>query len=93
MTGAETFRAALAQGGKHAVAARQTIGLAILRCDPQLREAVNEDCRAIAKAAFQARGFADLSDLTRAGYAQDFALHQSEIIAAHRRSDARRTAA
>jgi hypothetical protein len=90
---AKLFAAALFKGGKAAALARQAVSIAALRHHPEWRQAVDQDCRAIAKSAAAARGFADLSDLTAAGYAQDFALHQTEIIAAERRQTAKRSAA
>lgn len=90
---ARLFVAELAKGGRKAIAARQAINARALRCDPALREAVAEDCRSLAKLAAERRGYADLADLTSAGYADDFALRQTEIIAAERRQTAKRSVA
>lgn len=90
---AKLFAAAIAKGGKAAERARQEIALPALKHEPELRQAVDEDCRALCEAAAKLRGYADLADLTRAGYPEPFALHQAEIIAAQRRQDARRKVA
>lgn len=76
------FAAEIALGGKVARAARAEITMATLRHNPALKAAVRADCEALAKAGVKERGYADLMDLTRAGYDQNFALHMAEVIAA-----------
>lgn len=64
---------------------RAQIRTSMLKGDPALREAVDEDVQALCRQAVQERGCADMSDLTRAGYSQDVALHFAErLAAAHR---------
>ena len=90
---AKLFAAEIAKGGKAAVAARQAVNLPALKHEPELRHAVDDDCRMLCEQAAKARGYADLNDLCRAGYDEAFALHQTEIIAAQRRADAKRMVA
>lgn len=90
----QAFAAETALGGQAARQARAAIIMAVLHHDPALKAAVRADCQALAKAAAEQRGFADLADLTLAGYAQDFALEQAEIMAhAGRKTTAKRSVA
>lgn len=70
--------------------ARALIRVALFKADPALREAVDEDVQALALAAFKARQFADMADLTRAGYSEDVARHFVERLTIGRRSTATR---
>lgn len=77
---ADAFSNAVAEGGDTAHQARMAIAHWMVEELPDLKAAVTADCAALAKAAIEQNGQAEINDLTRAGYNHRFALHMGEAI-------------
>lgn len=87
---AASFRVNVARNDTIARAARSIIRVSLFKADPDLRDAVDEDVQRIALAAFKIRAYADMADLTRAGYSEDVARHFVERLTIGRTSTERR---